>query len=643
MKHLQWIGLVLVAVALWGTWRLTTSGHEGEPLASQGLALDVRTQDLALGPETTGAPSTPQEVEADPDSERAPVPSAEVLELTVGETQETPWTLVFTGEGQAPLDGLEVSITLERDEDGPDGLGLEQALEGAPALKPDGRAIWEVTAAGWERARVEAWAPGFTSLFKSLPIRKGETELLELEFGATVTGYLVDRLGRPAGKTYVGIRKRDAKGELGYLIGDRTDEAGRFRLSTIAQGPCLLEAEGKHLGRAELTLDLLPRELRNVGKLVLQGEAEIVGQVVLADSQPASDLYIGIELLGEAISPGISRGRLTTDKEGRFRFGGMAEGEYQIEHIQEPLPGFGERGRIRTNDGEVLIQLDALKLKILGEDGEGQRIGIENLTLIDLEAEETLFTEYYGSPRLALEVLMPLGRRYRLEAETGGVDLEGEFELEAEDEGSEVVLRPITPGDGAALKISVRGPSGASEAKFRISLLQEGDFAKGLEAPRDLLDGAFRGLEPGTYALELLFTAWPPGETSLCTLQCPKQVQLLAGQVTHVEVLAGKGGRVELDLSSVERTAEGHSAKLSAREAVASETSFEQLKVYRLREEMLTRGWRLELGHLWTLEDPLPPGSWVLRLETNDYRTWEQTVVIRPGETTRLSVTMERD
>ena len=120
---------------------------------------------------------------------------------------------------------------------------------------------------------------------------------------------------------------------------------------------------------------------------------------------------------------------------------------------------------------------------------------------------------------------MPLGRRYRLEAETGGVDLEGEFELEAEDEGSEVVLRPITPGDGAALKISVRGPSGASEAKFRISMLQEGDFAKGLEAPRDLLDGAFRGLEPGTYALELLFTAWPPGETSL---------QLLAGQVVSM-------------------------------------------------------------------------------------------------------------
>jgi hypothetical protein len=645
MKRTYWIGLVLLGALLWWTWSLTQT-----PVERQGpevAAPAPNTQAPPTQAEPEPEPTTPSAAEPEADSRRAPVEDGAPADGTPADgedepPQDPPWTLVFAGPEGTPVDGLEASVRLTRGRAGQEDHATEQR-ESTPEIGPDGRARWALDAGGWEKGTVEAWAPGFVPKYKRLDVRPGETDVLELEPGASVTGHVVDRHGQPSPETYVGLKKRDAAGKLNLLSGTRTDEGGWFRVGTITHGPCLLEAHERQVGRVELDLDLVPGEQWDAGTLVLQGEGELVGQVVLADSQPAQDFVLQIELRGSPDSQGSRRSQLRTDEEGRFHFRGLAQGEFQIDHFHDPLPQFGKAGRVRTDTGELLLELQAVMLTVRAEDGEGEALEMASLAVIELETEETLFEDHYGVAHAEVEVLIPIGQPYRLEADAGEVTPRAVVELVAEGTQREVVLRPTATGDQASLQVVVHGPGGELETEYWVYLLPEGGFRESMRSPDELEEGAFRGLEPGTYGFGLGLSRRPPWESTLYTLQCPAEVRLFAGQVTRVEATVARGGHVELDLSSVEKMQDHQQATLSAREAADPGAGFAELQVYRRTTDGFTWSSSLDLGSSWTVEDPLPPGSWLLRLETAGYRTWEQAVVVQPGETVRLKVTMERE
>ncbi len=634
MKRPYWIGLIPLIALLWWAWSLAQM--PAEPTGPE-VAAPAQTREASP---PASEPTTSSIAGPEGDSRRAEVEGPAEEHVADEPPQGPAWTIVFAGPDGTSLDGLEASVQLRRGGAGRKGSATEQR-ESTPQVDPDGRARWVLDAADWERATVEAWAPGFVPRSRRLSVRPGKTEVFELEPGATVSGRVVDRNGQPSAATYVGLQKRDAAGELQPLGGTRTSEDGWFRVGTVTGGPCLLESEKRQVGRVELDLDLLQGEQRDVGTLVLVGDGELIGRVVLADSQPAQDLVLQIELVGSPESEGSRMSQQHTDEEGRFHFRGLAQGEFQIDHFNDPLPQFGQPGRVRTGTGEVLLELQAVRLTVRAEDRQGEALPIASLAVTEVETDEALFEEYYGSALAEVALLLPIGEPFLLEADAGDVTPQAVVDLLPRGGRREVVLRPPAAGDEAGLQVVVRGPDDQLIRNYRVYLQPEGGFRDSLRSPEDLEEGAFRGLEPGTYGFGLGLSSVVPWESNLYSLQCPKEVHLLAGQVTRVDALVAEGGRVELDLSNVEKKHDHQRATLTARRASATEAGFMDLSVYRRTKDGFFKAQLLELGSSWMIEDPLAPGAWLLRLEAAGHRRWEETVVVKPGEAIRLEVRME--
>ena len=254
MKRAYWIGLVLLGALLWWAWDLTQVPQEQDgprgAVPAQGRGPQPPASEPTTAPIT--GPATAPSAGLGDDSRRTAV-EGPADEPVAGEPQGDgseggpTWTLVFAGPEGTSLDGLEASVQLRRGRAGRKDSATEQ-LSSTPRVDPDGRARWVLEAGHWEQASVEAWAPGFVPRSRRLPVRPGETDVLELVSGATVTGRVVDHNGQPSAKTYVGLKKRDASGELQPLGGTRTSEDGRFRVGTITDGPCLLEAGKRQRG-----------------------------------------------------------------------------------------------------------------------------------------------------------------------------------------------------------------------------------------------------------------------------------------------------------------------------------------------------------------------------------------------------------
>jgi hypothetical protein len=458
----------------------------------------------------------------------------------------------------------------------------------------------------------------------------------------------------------ISLQRREDGGKPTPLGSGNTDAQGRFRIGTVAHGPCLLVAEKKQVGLAELALDLPERGVSDVGVLVLEGSGEIAGQVVFPGGRPVADENLRATLVGEPTSSGLRQGSLRTDETGHFHFRGLAGGEYRLEHLYaryDPRIGFGEQGLTRTGTHGLLLVLPVGRLSVRAEDRLGRPLVIHRIRISNRDANRPLYSMSHGGASSGPEILLPHGHRYLVEADTEGTSVLGEeVELAAGEEGREVVLRPPSPETSAALLLEVRGPDGSSVTRYKVKLSRDAAHPKWLHAPDELEEGAFRGLEPGTYRLGLDVSMRPAWESDLYTLEVPSRVELVAGEVTIVPASVASGGRVELDLSSVPALQERHMARLHVHEPGTPQVAADDVVgldalyvlakkpgVYRRMGGDFLYAPHPLLGYVWTTEDPLPPGRWMLRLYAKGYRTWEQEVDVRGGETTRVSVTLERE
>ena len=420
-------------------------------------------------------------------------------------------------------------------------------------------------------------------------------------------------------------------------------EDGRFRLGTTAHGLFDVVAERAPVGRSEpVSLELPSRGRADVGDLVLLGTGEIFGRVVLVGDLPAPEVGIRARLVEGDSRPGLRRASLLTDDRGGFRFGGLAEGEWQLEHDLRPVPEFGDLGRVRTGEGEVVLLLEAVRLSIRAEDAEGGTVGIIHISVTDLGSGRQPGSTHYGDPQDIFTLYLPPGRRYRMAAEDlEGSNYQAEVELVADEVERQVVLRP-PPDFSASLRFAFFGPDDALLTDFVVVLVEEGRIdTTRLYAPRNFDDGVFTGLKPGTYTLEARPSGLRFWESDLITLRATPDVRLTAGLVSYAEATAAHGGRVELDVRPTPALEESHRARLFIRAIHASEDAFRQHQVFRRAGERYRVSVGPMLGHIWMTENPLPPGGWVVRIEAEGYRRWEESVVVRGGETTRVKVLLE--
>ncbi len=598
--------------------------HEGAPLAESLPAESERR--------------TPPSAASEPGGEAVPAASNAEPEAS------TIWTLVFRAEDGAALDGFEATVTLQwaRAEDRP----APKQLEWNSALEADGSARWQLDAAGASFASIDAWAPGYRPTRSRSAVTPGGTTEFVLVPGATVTGLVVDRTGAPVADARVTLSVREDGLAFESLGNHRTDTDGRYRIGTVADGPCLLRAKKSQVGQGTQPVDLAGRVVLEAPTIALAGDGEIVGRVVFAGGSPVPQLRLDAKLLGDAASPGLKSAALSTDESGRFHFRGLVEGEFQIEHAlvrNAPDSCFCAEGRVRTGDPEIELTLAAASLDVRAENAAGQPLAFAQLDVMDKSADRIVMRFSSMNPVLSQRLLLPTGSRYELKSEVDGAPLSVTFELEASEERRDVVLRPTSIGNLATVRVRVVGPNDESIERYLLALLREDGHIEAFRGPRDLEDGAFHRIEPGLYEVRLDPPFFPPGQTNYYTPSYPPQVQLIAGGTTSIEARMALGARVELDLESAIPLEDGHAAKLSMWPAGRAIETARTPSVYRHTGQSILSSNSPELGQVWITEEALPPGAWTLRLEATGYRPWERTIALREDETTPVVVELERE
>ena len=220
-------------------------------------------------------------------------------------------------------------------------------IAGATLRWPDGRYAAQTDAAGEatvprQGELLGAWAPGYMRLNVPLPPRPEATVRVVLRRGRTLRGLVQGPDGAPLAGATIELRYGPSGGERegtrhdgdpssGASHSDESDPNGglwravsgadgRFVLTPLPDAPLTLRARAE--GRAEARRLVLPGD--DELTLILEPAAGVSGQV-FASSGLASGAEV--RLVGSGIWPPRVA---TTDAHGRFRFGEVPAGIYEI-------------------------------------------------------------------------------------------------------------------------------------------------------------------------------------------------------------------------------------------------------------------------------------------------------------------------
>ncbi|MCK6460019.1 MAG: carboxypeptidase-like regulatory domain-containing protein [Planctomycetes bacterium] len=176
---------------------------------------------------------------------------------------------------------------------------------------------------------------------------------------ATLRGILVDEAGRAVEGT-VTLHS----GDYGARVGSRSKPDGTFELGSVGPGKITLVGNREE----EPKLRSRPVELETVSGQTIEG-VEIVllparpirGRVITPDGRPRPGAVVGVR----PASGGKIASREWTDKEGKFAFMDLAEGEYEV-----GIPGRGSTWSGDEQEGGFLDQPAPVKVSTGREDLE---------------------------------------------------------------------------------------------------------------------------------------------------------------------------------------------------------------------------------------------------------------------------------
>ncbi len=650
--------IALLLGTFWLLWRDPSAGEAGPP-AGSGAGAPAGAAGPAPGP----APPAPE-----PGRESLPVAAPEdgeageadgwIFRGVVRSAQDgapLPGArMTFQSGALMPLDGA-FAFSARAGEDG--AFAVEAtAFQGLVRSWPDG--VWMA---------VRVWAPRHLPLELQLTPRDFASGVAEREVvlqpGATVHGRVVDAGGRPVQGAHLMLQREEQP------VGAQTTSAedGFFAVpfQTPGKWRLLAWADG-HGGAALDPLDLDTTGDRDVGDLVLEGTGVLAGRVVDRDGQPLPDLEVRADLVGrgqdwlgrplrtEAVRGGLGHGEAVTGADGRFRFGGLKEGLWEVRLGSAALfftRGAADSEPVRAETGTLDLEIvyPGFRLDVSWEDRSGLSPVPVDLRVRRLDpARPDAGGLHVASQRLPATA----GQTFFW------LDDPGTFEVQASApqrrQASARVILAEAPRASAHLVLEAEAPPGLLRVRIvdasgqpvpgsRVGARRLGSrrlvWPGGWVEPAE--DGLLPPLAAGRWQLEVLpGPATPdPAENWWMPVR-GEEVEVLPGDTVEKTVVVHQGGRLRVtfeappealgqplrNLSLLLRPLDGRGTVRSLRNLRRPDTRRPWAPWSNLPEEP---AWCMDL---------LPPGAHELRADARGFQTATVPVDLRPGEWTEVLV-----
>ena len=233
-------------------------------------------------------------------------------------------------------------------------------------VSTDADGVYRFTA--WPRSgqkKLVAGAPGYASMAE--PVTPEGTADFELPLGDTVTGRILGQDGHPAKAAKVFL--------IGYLMHPngasiRDDhmlvaakEDGTFSIPGVNHGwshTLRIAAEG--LGRlvVEVPVPPGPAGTIDLGDLILPGIKTVFGVLMDGSGLPIAGQEVWIRRMTPSNMPFADYSRSRTDDLGRFRFHGVAVGDYRLEaRLEGNSPTIQKEVAVTAESALVEVRLEA--------------------------------------------------------------------------------------------------------------------------------------------------------------------------------------------------------------------------------------------------------------------------------------------
>ena len=216
------------------------------------------------------------------------------------------------------------------------------------------------------------------------PVPMPPPELLELKVakGRTLIGHVVNEAGEPLAGERVSASQRVRRtmgGAMTISVGRafaiaETDEDGTFVLEALPCGETVtLYASASGYQRQQLEVDLADRDENTPVTVTLRRGLAVAGRVVDAAGTPRAGVQV------RCSSAAMTRGAaittffvppVTTAADGRFRFKGLAEGQWQL--VASDEEGGSAREVVDAGRDDVVLRFAVpgeLRGRVVGEDG----------------------------------------------------------------------------------------------------------------------------------------------------------------------------------------------------------------------------------------------------------------------------------
>jgi len=564
-----------------------------------------------------------------------------------------PWDLggtVRDAEGEAIV-GASVEATLSRGGSG-ESIG-EARTDGQGGFRLDLASLGDLppllrAAAG---LRIHAWADGFApgpedSFTVSLAERKdleGVAPALVLEPGHVFAGRVLDVSGAPVGGVQVYVVP---EGERGRIVArTRHDGSWRGRIPEPGRYGFHAEASGFGTGRLAAVDVAGDRDVR-LPDLVLRGEGRIAGVIRFPDGTPAA--YASVD--ASAVLPqrftdehGTKASRTTADASGRFELRGLKRGRYALR------PGdwrASERDPVyETGESAAVLVVEHRRVLAEVRDAAGRPVGGVTVSADWIHAD--------GSRDCAAATLGRDGR-YELwvapeERLLVSADVAGSNYAEAAIDVGErpwdrtVVLTLEEAADATGrIRLRVTGDDGKPVARMVATLKTTltGSLVRGLYEVEPDGEGLLPPAPVGTWLLELrpgLAKDAMPVELYFPLLE---RVVVRPDEVTDVELVARRGGRVRLTLRAPQEGAP------SPRDVVVAAARPPAGEAEPIRGWVVpnARGWQaggLRFDVPCIGRTLLTPGAYRLSVEARGFGRLEQDVEIGAGEIVDVTMDLE--
>jgi len=191
-------------------------------------------------------------------------------------------------------------------------------------------------AAGNESIKVVC--PGYAySIINDIKVEEGKTTKgieVVLNKGGTVEGYVFDAQGQPQPNVTLYFenelgRRNVAEGEAGLLAKATTDANGYYRVGGLPEELCYVKRHTEPLG---MSLGVICRTIvpanGKVSRLDFGGKPNVMGQIII-DGVPIANRRIILSATDGQHSSTF-RYYAMTEPDGRFTFGGIPKGKWQI-------------------------------------------------------------------------------------------------------------------------------------------------------------------------------------------------------------------------------------------------------------------------------------------------------------------------